>query len=510
MYSGASKRGIIQSKVDLALMTAVLLLVFAFGANGLNTDPIWTDELYSITNMGGFDPPYSPQQIIDSITTYSPDHVPFYYLLGAAWAHLTGWNQVSMRFLSVLIGVAAVAWHYRLAFEMFNRRVGILSALLLATSAFVILYFHDIRMYTLLLLLAAMHSWAYWRIVYRPVVSRQGWLVMLLTCVLLLYTHVFAIMVFSKLVIYHVLFVKRTRRWLHVLLIWFCGSLLFLPYLGILISAVQAAADKYNVTSRTASVSELLGHFLYLLSNASEVMVLALIALLAWTFWQGFNPIAKRYAFSALATLLMIVILNELVAIIPLSRMRYLLIMWMPFTLLVAYGLASISYSRPIALIFLVFWAIAGFQFYHSNKLLTYIGGMIQARMHPPMHIYVEELRGKVRDHDYVLGFSFLDYVNAVHKFGDRIIDYYMGAQLGIDGAFIPSRWRDERLQADIVRKIDNNPFLLFTVEKNRVPPNFDDVSSFVYNNYQFCSAIGDTPTLVVERYVHPIAGLRT
>ena len=103
---GSSRRvPVVSKEAALVWMTIVLLLAFALGAKGLNSEPIWADELYSLTNMGVFDPPYSLADIINSITTYSSDHVPFYYLLGAAWAQLAGWTQVSMRLFSILIGV---------------------------------------------------------------------------------------------------------------------------------------------------------------------------------------------------------------------------------------------------------------------------------------------------------------------------------------------------------------------------------------------------------------------
>ena len=43
----------------LLAMTLILLLASAIGANGLNADVIWGDELASVEYMGAFDPPYS-------------------------------------------------------------------------------------------------------------------------------------------------------------------------------------------------------------------------------------------------------------------------------------------------------------------------------------------------------------------------------------------------------------------------------------------------------------------
>lgn len=491
----------------LALMVLVLLLSFAVGANGLYADPIWTDELYSLTNMGVFNSPYSPQEIVQSVATYSPDHVPFYYLLGSAWAQLAGWSQVSMRMIAVLSAVLTAAWLYRLGATIFCSQTGLVAALLLTTSAYVILFFHDIRMYTLLLMLTAMHSWLYWRLAHQRRTTRLTWLLFVFTSVLLLYSHVFALLVFAELGIYHLLYVSRSRRWRRVLYAWFLAAVTFLPYVSTLVSAVQLAMDKDKVTESAATIPELVSTFLFLLANGVSLLAFVTVFVIAWSLWRRRDPTATKLTVVTLATMALILLINESVGIVPISRMRYFLILWLPSVLLCAYALTSMALWRTITILFVLAWGLAGLQFYRSRELINYMGGMFHALNHPPLHRYVDALHGKVQQEDYLLGFSFLDYVNRDFKFGDSIIDYYTRAQLGIDGAFIPNRWRDERLEKDIVRKIDRHPYLLFAYEKHNLPPNFADVSAFVGGNYEFCSELNDTRTLAVERYSHPLAG---
>ena len=140
---------------------------------------------------------------------------------------------------------------------------------------------------------------------------------------------------------------------------------------------------------------------------------------------------------------------------------------------------------------------------------MDYIGGMVHARNHPSLHRYVDALRGKVRAEDYLLGISFLNYVNTDLKFGDSIIDYYTVAQLGIDGAFIPNRWHDERLQTDIVRKIDGHPYLLFAFHPRSLSPNFEEVSQAIRADYVECETVVDSAALFVQRYTHPLSGCK-
>ena len=77
-------RGKTRIHTTLAAMTLVLLVAFALGAKGLNADIVWLDEMFSLGNMGAFNPPYSPPDVVNSLRTYSPDHVPLYFVLGLA------------------------------------------------------------------------------------------------------------------------------------------------------------------------------------------------------------------------------------------------------------------------------------------------------------------------------------------------------------------------------------------------------------------------------------------
>ncbi len=491
----------------LAWLTIVLLLAFAFGAKGLNSEPIWADELYSLTNMGVFSPPYSPEQIINSITTYSSDHVPLYYLLGAAWAQLVGWTQVAMRMFSVLSGVLMIAWLYRLATEVFCRRTGLIAVLLMSASAYVIVFFHDIRMYTMLLMLFAMQAWFYWRIAHARHVSRRYWVALFLTALALLYTHVFSLLVFALLGIYHLLFAPRSTRWLSVLIVWAVTGLLFLPYLPTLFTAIAVAAENVKVTEAAASIPELIYHFAFLLFNGQNLLIPLFAGIVIYCLWRTRSGVAWKFALASLTVLLLITLLNELVGIIPVKRMRYFLILWIPFVMICAFGLASMPRWHRATFLFAFIWIFAGFQFYRSQQLLDYIGGMQKARLHPPIHEYRDALLGKVRAEDFLLGFSFVDYVNNVYKFGDSVIDYYTDAQLGIDGAFIPWRWQEERLQIDLVRKIDRHPYILLAYHPNDLKKNHEDVYDYIAARYESCEAVIDSADLIVQRFANPLAG---
>ena len=506
MFKGrqSSKIGI-SSRAGLALMTVVLLLSFGLSAPGLNAQPIWTDELYSVFNMGAFDGPYSPAQIVQSVAGHFPDHVPLFFLLGAGWAHLVGWSQFALRLFSVLSGVLTIAWLYRLGTDVFNRRAGLMGSLLLGTSAYVLLHFHNFRMYPLLLLLAVMHSWFYWRLAHNFRTTRLTWLLFTLTAVLLLYTHNFAIILFAGLGFYHLVFVSRSRRWFHVLLGWGVGALCFLPYLNVLISGVRRAPEMDDVTSAAASPGELMRIFFDLLGNGSVDLTSVFGGVLILAVWRRRDAVIVKFMLMSLVMLTLIILLNEAIGLIPIDRMRYFLILWVPGMLLFGCGLSWVP--RWLAVLCLLLWGIAGWQFYRSVDIRGYIGGMAYSYEYPPLQDYAHHLEGKVRSGDYLLGFTPSGEVNKIHELGKSVADFYTELHLGIDGGFILRRGFGEWLEENIRHQMTGSPYLLFAYDPQDKPKTFDRVMDEIAADYVACGIVLDEPNLFARRYVNPVIG---
>lgn len=486
------------------LMTFVLLCVFAFGANGLYTDSIWTDELYAITNMGGFDGPYSPSEVVNSVAENFPDHVPLFFLLGAGWANFVGWTQFALRLLPVFAGVLMLAWTYRLASDMFDRFAGLAAATLLGSSAYMVLYIHDFRMYSLFLMLTAMHMWLYWRLLERK--SRDGRLTLVafaLSTVALFYTHFFAGILFAGLGVFHLLFGTRSRRWRQILLGWAIGALLFLPYLPVLVDGVQRASEKADVTSRAAAAPELLRTLALLLSNGSLLTGAMLAGVLAYVVARRRPRRLIKLLTIPLTMVTFIILANALIGIIPLTRMRYFIVIWIPVSVLLGACLANVPRRRLVSGIVLLVWLLSGYQYYRSEEIMNHVGSMVFTRLYPPLPDYVWHLKGKLRSEDYLLGFSKSSHVNKVLTLGKSVADYYTQEQLGIDGAFIRRGAYGEWLEGEIRQWMGNQPFLLFAFNPQDLPNSYRRVREVIENNYLPCDVVVDQPHLFVQRHVN-------
>ena len=104
----------------------------------------WLDEATSIFVAGNM----SFSQILNQ---FSPGdfHPPFYYFLLKIWVTVFGVSEVGARSLSIIVGLATIFVVYLIGKAIKNRKVGLLSAALLATSGLHVYYSQEARMYIL-------------------------------------------------------------------------------------------------------------------------------------------------------------------------------------------------------------------------------------------------------------------------------------------------------------------------------------------------------------------------
>ena len=154
-------------------------------------------------------------------------------------------------------------------------------------------------------------------------------------------------------------------------------------------------------------------------------------------------------------TLIMLAVLlvaNMRFNLIPLSRMRYFLVFWWLLPILFAYGLVSVPRWKAVTALFVLLWCAAGYIYGSSDRILDYTGFISFARTYPPLHNYVDNLRGNTLRTDYLLGFTEEPWVNNDRDLhgGWGTIDYYLKMQLEIDGIFINVNGRAWEIERDV------------------------------------------------------------
>jgi mannosyltransferase len=223
------------TKYGIALL-AIVLLGLVLRVYHLAAQSFWWDEVFSAA--------VSTQALPAIISRTSADvHPPLYYFLLHYWENLFGTSDFAIRFLSVIFGVSAIPMIYVLGRRLFDKEVGIISALILAISSFNIQYSQEARMYSLMVLLALLSMYFFVRFLERnTLLTSFGYV---LTTTLLVYSHVLGLLMLIAQNVYLVTVVllskKRTFRLLHWLILEAIVIVLFSPWIGVVVSSASRA-----------------------------------------------------------------------------------------------------------------------------------------------------------------------------------------------------------------------------------------------------------------------------
>lgn len=495
-----SKRNLFQAFPRWWRMLPLLLLVTLLAAQGINADVIWYDELTSIGHAGGLTGPFSPTDVLHSISTHSPKHGPLFFELLAGWGALVGWHHAVLRCLPLFFGVLTVAWVYRIGADFLGWRAGLWASAFLGLNVFWLEYFHEIRMYTAQAAMLVAMLWHYLHIVHsKSTIGRVRWFGLILSASLSLYAQPYSFFVFLAVGFYHLIFVPKTKRWIHTAAAFLLVGVLYLPWLPVTYIGVTTKYDAWGEMPFAQAVDV----FLLLLSNGNWLVLL--IAFVAAALHLRKREHLKKtlpfwvFAFVILALLLSV---NEAVRLIPLRRSRYFFIVFYPAALLVGSGLAWLR-PRALPLIFLAIYLGSGFLLRATEDYVGFQGTIRAIQSYPPIHDYVLTLRDVVSEEDFIVGFSNINFIIRQGKAGKSTADYYFERLMGIDGTFIRTNLDNAQLEEDIPDKLADHPYLLFTYDPTNKPEIFDRTRLIIERNYTPCELVLDEAELRAWRYVY-------
>ena len=490
-------------RLYLGTMAGLLLFGFVLGAQKLNADNLWLDELYSLSNMGVFAQPYSLPEVVESLTEHSQNHVPLYFFLGAQWARFVGWSQLPMRYLSLLFGILFVAWTYRFAADALNRGTAVVAATLVTTSGFILMYFHEIRMYTLLLLLLLIHAWLYWRLSAKATAARWEWLLFVLTAITQLYTHVFSVFVFVGFGLHHLIFAREIRRWRGILLAWIISALAFLPYAPGYLRGAMAERTIASLQESALSAPQLAIELAHIVVNGVEILWLPIVALAFLDLRKGSNPQMLRMLAVCAGIILSLMLFNEFFPLIDRLRFRFFLAAMPFFAIFCAYVLWQPGRARVVAVPFLLFWIAGGLHIHGLGDSWLYSGRNTLFIDIPPLYRFADSLQQRRNEQDLVVGFSRSKFVDWPLRHGKSIADYYFGAILNLDHTFFVDPSSDSNSRLNIDEQLDDQPYLLLAYDPDDRSTVFEQVSRAIEAEYAACAVVAEQADLIVRRFVH-------
>jgi hypothetical protein len=322
------------------ILTLSLLAAFLVSTIHLQADSFWNDEAWTAWAVRS---PY----LADTLARVRADvHPPLYFLILYGWVRAAGESVYAIRLLSVFFGMIGLAATYAVARRLFDARTGVYG-LLLGASSFFVYYTREARMYTLLLALASLSTWAYlaWRD--QPTLRRT--LLYALSMAALLYTHYAgALIAITHLIHLGVVRPRGWKRaaWLQLPLPYGAAAILYLPWLPIFLSQMKANPNgplAIPVKTDWAAVAALV----LILTSGSWALIAAPLVLAL--------PRLRRDAGKILLLLLWLLLtpaallaLNAWVA--PVYQVRYSIAMLPAGALLLAWGLRHITLPKRVIL----------------------------------------------------------------------------------------------------------------------------------------------------------------
>lgn len=123
----------------------IILLGSALRLYHLGAESLWYDEVGSIDQ--------ATQNLSALFFNFQQDP-PFYHLLLKYWIRIFGITEVAVRMLSCIFSIFSLYLAYKISYSLFNKRIALISTLLLALSPFHIFYSQEARYYILSFFLA--------------------------------------------------------------------------------------------------------------------------------------------------------------------------------------------------------------------------------------------------------------------------------------------------------------------------------------------------------------------
>lgn len=128
----------------IAVLVVLLWAAFALRAVQLDRRPLWWDEGLS-AHLSQYDPP----GLIDEMRITHHADPPGYPLILSAWTRLAGGSPFALRFLSALLGTAAVALTWALGRRLAGGRTALFAAALVALAPAQVYYTREAKSYAL-------------------------------------------------------------------------------------------------------------------------------------------------------------------------------------------------------------------------------------------------------------------------------------------------------------------------------------------------------------------------
>jgi len=276
----------------LAATIVGLLLLAAVAIRLAIPRGIWLDEAISIHQAH-----LSLPALIQDLA-HTDRHPPLHHIVLWLVHRLAGDGDLAMRVPSIAAGAALVPVVYRLGSELFDRRTGLVAALLATVSPILVWYSQEARGYALEALFATLAVLGCVRAIQRG--RRRDWALHAVASALAVWTHWFALFVVLATEALLLSELVRRRRLRDPLRAWVTGwGLSTLALVGQLVPLGVLAAAQVQATGTSGGYAGAAS------SGGDGVSFYTTVANVSWALF-GFHPDDVTRALSAIWPLLML------------------------------------------------------------------------------------------------------------------------------------------------------------------------------------------------------------
>jgi len=242
--SQASWRDAERPQPSFPASTSILILLLGLFAGArlwrLTAACLWFDEVFSIHAAR-----YGWAQMLRFVAADAV-HPPLFYALLKVWIGIGGESLLWLRLLPVIISIACVVPFLLLCRELrLEAAETRLALLLMAVNGYLIKYAQEVRMYSLLLLLALCSLWLFVRFFRSGGGAKRALVWLTALNLLLVYTHYYGWLVVAVEAVCLLLWAHTERRWffISVLVLLVCFS----PWVYAVISAERGQGLAQNI-----------------------------------------------------------------------------------------------------------------------------------------------------------------------------------------------------------------------------------------------------------------------
>jgi mannosyltransferase len=364
----------------------------------LGSESIWYDELWAVRIAR-----MEPLEVVRA--SLGDNNPPLYYLGLHYWMLLAGDSELAIRLPSAIAGALAVPLIYGIGRLLFSRTAGLIAALILALSAYQVRYAQEARGYALLVFLGLASFYFLLRLLDDGKRSRLMMSGYVASTSLLMYTHVYGILLVMAQGIYLLATRQPPRKWL---LPAGLVAVLYVPgvaWLAVNVLSSEGAWNNAMFWVPEPTLAHVANFFILYSGFALGACAFGLLA--AFGLYDLVRSKRGSTAWLLLAWLLVPIVVPFVVSHLyrPMLLDRYTIAASPAFYLLIAGGLEAlrgIKHSRALAATFTIAVAVVslvatfGYFAATSNTPWREIAGYVEGHARPGDLVLFNEGSGKL------------------------------------------------------------------------------------------------------------------